>query len=47
MGDEGLTVAAADGLIRVQRVRPEGGGKIAAGQFASGAGLKPGSRLGA
>ncbi len=44
--DEGFTVAARGGAIRIQRVRPEGEGKIAAGEFAAGAGLAKGSNLG-
>lgn len=46
VSDEGFAVAAQDGALRVQRVRPEGAKKIAAAQFASDAGLKPGARLG-
>ena len=46
IGDETFTVAARDGRIVVQRVRPEGGKKIAAAEFAAEAGLKPGARLG-
>ena len=42
---EGFVVAAAGGAVRVQRVRPEGGAKMAAGEFASGAGLKAGDRF--
>jgi methionyl-tRNA formyltransferase len=41
-----LTVACADGRIRLARVRPEGGGKLAAGEWAAAAGLMPGDRLG-
>ncbi len=44
--DEGFTVAAQGGAVRIQRVRPEGEGKIAAGEFAAGAGLTKGSHLG-
>ena len=43
------TVAAADGsecLELAKRVRPEGGDKIPAGEFAAAAGLKKGARLG-
>ena len=43
---ESFTVAAAGGAIEVQRVRPEGEGKIAAGAFAAAAGLERGARLG-
>jgi methionyl-tRNA formyltransferase len=41
-----FTVACADGRIRVARVRPAGGAKVAAGEWAAGAGLTPGARLG-
>jgi len=41
-----ITVAAKGGAIEVQRVRPEGGAKVAAGEFAAAAELKPGARLG-
>ncbi len=44
--DEGFTVAAQGGAIRIQRVRPEGEGKISAGEFAAGADLAKGSHLG-
>ncbi len=44
--DEGFTVASAGGQIRVKRVRPEGGGKISAGEYAAESGLAPGTRLG-
>ena len=43
---ESFTVAAGDGAIEVQRVRPEGAGKIAAGEFAAACGLERGARLG-
>ena len=42
---EGFVVAAAGGRIRVERVRPEGGAKMPAGEFAAGAGLKAGDRF--
>lgn len=41
-----ITVAAQGGSVVLQRVRPEGAGKISAGEFASGAGLQTGTRLG-
>lgn len=44
--DDGFTVAAADGGIAVKRVRPDGAGKVAAGEFIAAAGLKVGDRLG-
>lgn len=43
---ESITVAAAGGQLRIDRVRPEGGGKVSAGEFAASAGLQPGARLG-
>jgi methionyl-tRNA formyltransferase len=45
--EHGFEVAAADGSIVVKRVRPKGGKKIDAGEFAKEAGLKEGGRLGA
>jgi len=44
---EGMTVAANGGSILVKRVRPEGGKKIAAAEFAAGAGLAVGSAFAA
>jgi len=46
VSDDGFSVAAADGGIIVQRVRPAGGGKIPAGEFAATAGLRVGDRFG-
>ncbi|MBI3453334.1 MAG: methionyl-tRNA formyltransferase [Rhodospirillales bacterium] len=43
---EGFTVVCADGRIRVLRVRPDGGAKATAAEFAAASGLKPGARLG-
>ena len=43
--DDGFSVVCADGRIRVTRVRPAGGGKVAAGEWAAGAGLSAGARL--
>ena len=45
VGDDGVQVATADGQILVKRVRPEGGKKVAAAQWAGEAGLGEGSRL--
>ena len=45
VGDEGVHVATADGQILVKRVRPEGGKKVAAAEWAAQAGLEPGARL--
>jgi methionyl-tRNA formyltransferase len=44
---DGITVAAQGGSIAVQRVRPAGGKKLGATEFANGAGLGVGTRLGA
>ncbi len=41
----GLSVACADGRIRVARVRPADGGKLAAGEWAAAAGLTAGDRF--
>jgi len=46
VSDDGFTVAAADGQLQVQRVRPEGGKKVGAGEFIGSAGLKQGAHLG-
>jgi methionyl-tRNA formyltransferase len=46
VGDAGFTVAAGGGGIRVKRVRPAGGGKIAAADYAAASGLTQGTRLG-
>jgi methionyl-tRNA formyltransferase len=43
---ETITVAAQGGAVLVKRVRPEGGGKVPAGEFAGGAGLQAGAKLG-
>ncbi len=46
LDEEGFTVAAPGGAIRVKRVRAAGGNKIAAGSFVAEAGLQTGARLG-
>ncbi len=46
LDEAGFTVATADGQLRVGRVRPEGGKKVGAGEFAAAAGLRVGTRLG-
>jgi methionyl-tRNA formyltransferase len=46
LSDDGVTVATADGAVLVKRVRPQGGGKVAASEWASAAGLKQGDKLG-
>ncbi|MBI3434208.1 MAG: methionyl-tRNA formyltransferase [Proteobacteria bacterium] len=43
---DGFVVACADGRIKVLRVKPADGGKIAAGEFAAASGLTAGKRLG-
>jgi methionyl-tRNA formyltransferase len=43
---DGLVVACADGRIGVARVKPAGGGKLAAGEWAAQAGLTAGAKLG-
>jgi len=44
---DSITIAAQGGQIRVERLRPAGAPKTAAGEYAAGAGLKVGARLGA
>ena len=43
---ESLTLAAPDGQLRIKRVRPGGGKKMGAGEWAAEAGIKPGARFG-
>ncbi|MCP4330207.1 MAG: methionyl-tRNA formyltransferase [Alphaproteobacteria bacterium] len=43
---DSITIAAAGGRITVKRVRPEGSGKIAAGEYAGQSGLSVGDTLG-
>lgn len=45
-GPDGVTVACADGRIRISRVRPAGGGKLPAAEWATQAGLQPHMQLG-
>ena len=45
IGDGGVQVATADGQILVKRVRPAGGGKVPAADWAKEAGLAVGTRL--
>ena len=49
--DKGVTVgagvAAGGGAVQLQRVRPEGSGKVAAAEWAKAAGIQAGSKLGA
>ena len=44
---DSLQVAAQDGSIVIKRVRPKGGKKMDAGEFARGSGLSAGKRVGA
>ena len=44
--DEGFTVAAGSGGIKVKRVRPQGAGKVTAAEFMADAGFSVGNRLG-
>jgi methionyl-tRNA formyltransferase len=46
LGEEGMVVAAEGGAIRVIRVRPAKGAKMPAAEWAAGAGVRPGDRLG-
>ncbi len=43
---QSFTIACADGRVRILRVKPEDGGKLAAGDFAASAMLSVGARLG-
>ena len=45
VGDDGVQVATADAQVLVKRVRPEGGRKVPAAEWAAAAGLREGSRL--
>ena len=46
LGGGRMTIAAGDGRVSVGRARPEGGGKVAAEEYAAGAGIAPGARAG-
>ena len=46
VADDSFEVAAEGGLIRIMRVRPQGGKKMDAGEFARAAGVSAGKRLG-
>ncbi len=46
VSEDSITVAAGQGAIRILRLRPEGEGKIAAGEFAAAHGVAAGARLG-
>jgi methionyl-tRNA formyltransferase len=43
---DGFSVVCADGRVKVMRVKPADGGKVAAADFAKAANLAPGTRLG-
>ena len=45
VGADGFSVVCADGRLRVTRVRPAGGAKTGAGEWAAESGLVPGARL--
>jgi methionyl-tRNA formyltransferase len=47
VGKDGITVAAGSGSILIKRVRPAGGDKIPASQYAADAGIKVGDTFGA
>ena len=47
VSEDGVTVQAGGGRILVKRVRPQGGGKVQAAEWAAEAGLEPGHKLGA
>jgi methionyl-tRNA formyltransferase len=47
VADDGFEVAAQGGSIVIKRVRPQGGKKMDAGEFARAAGLSAGKRVGA
>ena len=46
VSDSGITVAAGQGAVIIQRVRPEGAGKIKAAEFVQSSGLQAGAKLG-
>ena len=46
MGEGRLVIAAGDGHVSVGRARPEGGGKVAAEDYAAEAGIAAGARAG-
>ncbi len=46
VSEDGVRVATSDGAILAKRVRPQGGGKVAASEWANESGLKPGDQLG-
>jgi methionyl-tRNA formyltransferase len=46
VSDDGVTVQSVGGRILVKRVKPQGGAKMPAAQWAQEAGLKVGDTLG-
>ena len=46
VSEGGLVIAAGDGHVSVGRARPEGGGKVAAGDYAAETGIAAGTRAG-
>ena len=47
VSDDGITVQASGGRILIKRVRPKGGDKVAASEWASSAGVAAGTKFGA
>lgn len=45
--DEGFAAASVGGSVFISKVRPEGGRKVSAGEWARSVALKPGDRFGA
>ena len=46
VGGDGVTVQAEGGRILIKRVRPTGGGKMAASEWAAAVGINSGTKLG-
>ena len=46
VSDDGFTVAAGEGAVKIFRVRPKGGQKVAAGEYMGGSGASIGTRFG-
>ncbi len=45
-GDDGIVIACDGGQVRVARIRPDGGKKVAAGEYAAESGLVIGTSCG-
>jgi methionyl-tRNA formyltransferase len=45
IGEDGVDVACADGRVRIQRVRPAGGAKMPAGEWAVASGVGIGAGM--